>query len=128
MKTFVSRGNMTKVTTYQAIIGSVLINMRHRLQVEQVNIAKSVGVGQSTWSRIERGESTLSVTQLVKAAKELRVNPSIILSESEKVKRELEADGVQVLNDKIDKGNTASMVVGAALGALVTAAFMKNRE
>ena len=119
---------MAKVTTYQSIVGAVLINIRLRLQVEQAHIAKSVGVGQSTWSRIERGESTLSVTQLAKAAETLQVNPSTILSESEKVKKELIADGVTVLNYKIDKGNSASMIVGATLGALVTAAFMKNRK
>lgn len=133
-----SNFNNQTETTYQAIVGTILINMRQQFQIDQALVAQHVGVTPSTWSRVERGESALTVTQLAKAAEVLRVKPSVILSSAEQAKEHLERQGVHVRYDKIIKQSSQSQnhgksdggvgyaVAGAALGALLTAAFMSN--
>ena len=135
-----SNFNKQRETTYQAIVGTILINMRQQLHIEQSLVAKRVGVTPSTWSRVERGESALTVTQLAKAAEAFRVKPSVILSSTEQAREQLEKQGMTVKYDKIIKqqgelqdGSKAEIgvgyaVAGAALGALLTAAFMNNNK
>lgn len=69
----------TAVTTYPEIVGCVLTLLRKELKATQSTIAEAVGVGVSTWSRIENGESALTVEQLALAAQALDVTPGLIL-------------------------------------------------
>ncbi len=129
-----SSGMLRPETTYQAIIGRVVVKIRKELAVEQASLAKNVGVTQSTWSRIERGESSLTVEQLARAADFLRVRPSTILHETEKAVDSLERQGVfvnknkQTENKEVGKAKTnqgVAMIGAAALGALVATAIGK---
>ena len=126
-----SSGNLKPETTYQSVIGRVIVRFRKELAVDQNFLAASVGVTQSTWSRIERGESSMTVEQLASAAECLRVNSSTILSDAEQAIRELKLQGVIVkinkTSDRKDKSG-AAIIGAAALGALVGAAIMKSRE
>ncbi|ACC69442.1 helix-turn-helix transcriptional regulator [Paraburkholderia phymatum] len=70
---------MKTVTTYGAILGAVLGQIRSAAGMKQSDLAEAVGVGPSTWSRIEKGESSLSTDQLKLAADALKVPPSRIL-------------------------------------------------
>ena len=71
---------MKTVTTYAAILGAVLGQIRTAAGLKQSDLAESVGVGPSTWSRIEKGESSLSTDQLKLAADALKTSPSEILN------------------------------------------------
>ena len=120
-------------TTYQAVIGRVVVKIRKELEIEQGSLAKHVGVTQSTWSRIERGESSLTVEQLARAADFLRVKPSTILHETEKAIDSLEQQGVYVnkITGSKAKGRNKTnqgiaMIGAAALGALVATAIGKT--
>ncbi|PCJ37490.1 MAG: hypothetical protein COA75_04415 [Cellvibrionales bacterium] len=124
-----SMGNLKPETTYQSVIGRVIVRFRKELTVDQGSLAAAVGVTQSTWSRIERGESSLTVEQLASAAECLRVNSSTILSDTEKAVRELKSQGVLVKMTKVSekKDNSGAAIIGAAaLGALVGAALIKS--
>jgi predicted transcriptional regulator len=115
-------------TTYQAVIGRVLVKIRKELDKEQSFLSTNVGVTQPTWSRIERGESSFTVEQLAKAADCLQIKPSTILSETEKAVRDLKKQGVVVRMEKIseNKGVSTGAVIGiAALSALVGSAITK---
>lgn len=70
---------MKTVTTYAAILGAVLGQIRTAAGLKQSDLADAVGVGPSTWSRIEKGESSLSTDQLKLAADALKMQPSQIL-------------------------------------------------
>jgi transcriptional regulator with XRE-family HTH domain len=70
---------MKTVTTYAAIVGAVLGQIRSAAGLKQSDLAEAVGVGPSTWSRIEKGESSLSTDQLKLAADALKMPPSRIL-------------------------------------------------
>ena len=120
-------------TTIQSVIGRVIVKIRKEMGMEQASMAASVGVTQSTWSKIERGESALSVEQLIIAAEALNINASVIMSEAEQAIYALKAQGVTVRSMKVapaekKSGGGAAMIGAAALGALVTAAIMKKSD
>ena len=126
-----SRSQLKPETSYQAVVGRVMVSFRKKIGADQAPLAASVGVTQSTWSRIERGESSLSVGQLAEAAKYLRVHPSAILLEVENAVRELAAQGVivRIITAKSTKSKTGVAMIGAAaLGALVGAAVAKSKN
>ncbi|AZS77611.1 helix-turn-helix domain-containing protein [Achromobacter spanius] len=70
---------MKPVTTYAAIVGAVLAQVRIAAGLTQGDLAKAIGIGPSTWSRIEKGESSLSVDQLKLASDALNISASRIL-------------------------------------------------
>ena len=118
-------------TTYQANVGSVLVGIRKERRIEQSALAKAVGVNQSTWSRIERGESALSVEQLFMAANHLRIKPSEVIEESERAIHSLQSKDVVVsVTKSVDKrvGQGVALIGASALGALVGAAVMKGKS
>ena len=118
-------------TTYQAVVGGILFKLRKKQQIDQRLLAKAIGVTQSTWSRIERGESTLSIGQLANAAEYLGVNASSVLLEVENVVKELRERGVTIkvtsAQDSKSKAGIA-MIGAAALGVLIGAALSKPRD
>lgn len=59
-------------------VGLALRAIRKNLELDQTAIATAVGVTQSTWSRIENGESALNIDQLEAAAIALDVEPEEI--------------------------------------------------
>jgi transcriptional regulator with XRE-family HTH domain len=126
-----STKKLTPETTYQSVIGRILVKFRKALNIDQSVLAASAGVTQSTWSRIERGESPLTVSQLAKASESLRVHPSNILIEAEQAISELKKQGVIIRMDNVEtkKNNNAIAMIGAAaLGALVGAAISKGGD
>ena len=123
--------NLSPETTYQAIVGSVLVGIRKELGVEQSALAKAVGVNQSTWSRIERGESALSIEQLFLAANHLQIKPSIVIHNSEKAVQSLRSQKVVVsVSKNMDKrvGQGVALIGASALGALVGAAIIRGKS
>ncbi len=116
-------------TTYQAVIGRVIVRIRKDLSVEQAELATAVGVNQSTWSRIERGESSMSVEQLIIAAEYLKIKPSAVFWEVEVAIQELKQQGLVIRtlkNTEKKAGNGLAMVGVASLGALVGAAVARS--
>ena len=123
--------NLSPETTYQAIVGSVLVGIRKEHGVEQSALAKAVGVNQSTWSRIERGESALSIEQLFLAANHLQIKPSIVIRNSEKAVQSLRSQKVVVsVSKNMDKrvGQGVALIGASALGALVGAAIIRGKS
>jgi DNA-binding Xre family transcriptional regulator len=116
-----------KLTSYSAVVGQVLANLRQEKDVKQGDLALAVGIGQSTWSRIEKGEVSLSIDQLARASKHLRCNPSDILSWADQSVARMVQDNVEVLDDKPvevkeKSSNTGAVLLGAgALAALIWA-------
>lgn len=111
-------------TTYQAIVGEVIVLRRKDLGLNQADLAKKIGVSQSAWSRVEKGLSNLTVEQLTKVASVLGVAPNQIIAEADQAKVSLELDGIQVAETKSDA--TGWLLLGAAAIALVILAS-KNK-
>lgn len=127
---------MKSETTYQAVLGRLIAQKRQQKQIDQGEMAKAVGVSRSTWSRIEAGESALSMDQLAKAASKLGLSLGTLMIEADEIADELRKQNVEVLDGRDQTstakfGKTAAATVaflgGAVLGGIVTA-IMANKD
>lgn len=123
------------ITTYPAVLGAILMNLRNDLGRTQLEIAQSSDVKKSTWSRIEKGESSISVEQLVFAARALGVSAATIVDLAEAAVKALRAQGIRVeRSDQQSNWNISTIlsvgllpVSGQALSVLIAgvAAYRK---
>ncbi len=86
-------------TTYPALVGNVLAQLRKEKGIGQAEFGALVGIGQSTWSRIEKGESALTIEQLAKAAFQLDLAPHEFLAVVDGARENLEDQGIGDLQD-----------------------------
>lgn len=123
-----SRDNLKPATTFPAITGRILVNLRKNGGIGQDELAEAIGITQSTLSRVERGESALTVDQLAKAARKLGIKASKILDLADDAVDEISAQGINVQYDRIRGGvDTGLVLIGvAALGVLIAAVLSKK--
>lgn len=112
------------VVSYPALIGAVISRIRKEKGMSQSDLAGAVEVGVSTWSRIESGESALSIEQLVTAADYLDVAPSSILQAVEERVASLRQKQVATVSARSQAQAVATSLgviplVGASLVAAV---------
>ncbi len=83
---------------FPAVVGAVLSALRKasKNEITQSDMAGAIGATVSTWSRIETGETALTIEQLAQAAIQLGVRPSEILSAAEEKTAELQEKGVSI--------------------------------
>lgn len=115
-------------TTFAAILGRVLAHHRERAGLDQKEIAKRMNIGQSAWSRIERGDTVINVEQLRNVATALGARSSDLIREAEEAAFMLSARDVQIESSKAMKNeNNAVALIGlAALTTLVFTALSKK--
>lgn len=125
---------MKNETTYQAVLGRLIIQKRQEKNIDQEEMARHVGVSRSTWSRIESGSSALNIDQLTKVASKLELPLSELMLETETVVEELKNQNVKVheRRDQISSkpGSLAPVVFlgGAVLGGIVTALLAASKD
>ena len=124
-------------TTYQTVLGAVITSFRSSASnepIKQADIAAAIGVTVSTWSRIERGESSISLDQLILATKFLNIKLSVLFEEVENITTQLLENGVKVTVDKNTKNswgmqlsNTQliglSILTGSSIGLFAASAM-----
>lgn len=81
---------------YPVIVGQILVSERSRQGVSQRELASAIGISQPTLSKIENGLSQINLTQLARAATCLGTSPSRLLSQADRIQRELESEGIKV--------------------------------
>lgn len=110
---------MTPITTYPALVGSVLAQLRLRAKLTQGDLAKAIGIAPSTWSRIENGENSLSVEQLKLAADALKTSAPGILELADRAEEATKAKGIQLERFGVlrNAGPVSKTIAGAALAA-----------
>ena len=117
---------LSKATTYAAIVGQVLVFVRRQQGVRQADLAAAAGVGQSTWSRIEAGVSALNMDQLGRAAAALGLGPGELLARADESARVLERAGIRVHRERRRGKKLALTLIGAAaLGLLIAKALRR---
>jgi len=111
---------ISAVTTTGAVLGAVLANLRGAADLKQSDLADAVGVGPSTWSRIEKGESGLSIDQLRLVARALGYTPGQILEMAEAAESEATKKGIQVqpLGTSIASIGVSGVSIGAVIPVL----------
>ena len=111
-------------TTYPALVGSMSAQCRKDKGIGQAEFAAMLDLGQSTWSRIEKGQSALTIEQLAKAADQLSIKPYELLALVDGAKEDLKAQGIDTLMDRIGANNMALLgaipVVGPTLTAVLS--------
>ncbi|MBI5498479.1 MAG: helix-turn-helix transcriptional regulator [Deltaproteobacteria bacterium] len=113
-------------TTYPALVGRVLKELRERHGLDQTHLAAAVGVTQPTWSRIERGDIPVGVEQLALAGHALGVSPGQLLSLADVAANNARAQGIEVrLNRTRDDGGIV-LIGAAAVALLVLGALAKK--
>lgn len=113
-------------TSYPTIIGGLIGQMRKDRNISQADFAAQLGIGQSTWSKIEKGNSGLSFEQLVQAAKLLGVDASDLVSRTEDIAADLARKNIEVNSTRPQQPSTAAIFLGAAaLAAFIIAASKK---
>ncbi len=109
------------VTTSAAVLGQILATLRSTKGLKQSDLAAAVGIGPSSWSRIEKGDSAISIDQLRTAAKVLGKSVGEIIDIAEAAEEKATRKGVEVSNSAV-KGAAASIGAGAIAGGLGMAA------
>ncbi|PCI52528.1 MAG: transcriptional regulator [Alphaproteobacteria bacterium] len=121
-------------TTYSAVLGVILSNLRKENGLEQGEMAGRMGLSQASYSRLEGGKSAFSVDQMYQAAIALGMNEDDITNRTNNTVSELRANDVEVLpqvrantyQGKSELTPVGSFVVGAALGALLIGLLSKR--
>ncbi|GEM_PF-1876658 len=112
---------MKNETTYQTVLGRLIVQKRKEKGVDQEELARRVGVSRSTWSRIEAGSSALNMDQLASAASALGISLGELMLEVDDVVRELRRQNVEV-HDSRDQTRSAPFgAVRTTAGASLTA-------
>lgn len=111
------------IATYPALVGAVLQARRKELGLSQTQIADEAGLNVSTWSRIENGESALTIEQLAAVAARLELAPSTILRSVEEKVAALRDRGIEVSIGRVDvadivKAGSIPLLGASLLGAL----------
>ena len=107
-------------TTYSAILGSVLARRRAEIGADQRTMASNLQVSQTTWSRIERGESPITAPQLFEAAHFLGVPPSQFVAEADAIVADLRRADVKIYRHKPKEPSGIGLALAGA-GALALA-------
>lgn len=103
--------------TYTALLGQILQHHRQRLGLQQSDVAAVLGILQPAYSRIEKGDTSITVAQLRIVARKLRMAPAQIIHETEQWVQQLRTQGVTVTDDK--EVPQAALLIG--LGVLAAA-------
>jgi transcriptional regulator with XRE-family HTH domain len=121
---------MRPATTYPAIVGGVLAQIRNQQGLHQDELAQALGITQSTLSRIEKGQSSMSVEHLRLAAQRLGTTPSAILDHADQAERRMHNQGIAVTAMKNDEAfnNTMVLIGAVALTAIITTALVSAQK
>jgi transcriptional regulator with XRE-family HTH domain len=112
------------------VLGKVLELQRKSLQWNQEEMAKRLGTSQSAWSRVETGQSNLSVEELAVVAHVLKTRPEDVLRDVQRSLEHLQKRGVMVLigHPKAEDTTGAALLGAAALGALLVAILAAGKK
>lgn len=117
-------------TKYRAILGKVLETQRNALKKNQQEFATEINASQSAWSRVETGQSSLSVEEFVVVCQALKLRPEEALQRVHRSIDYLQKRGVRVVMrpGKDDEDDSAAWLGAAALGALLVAIIAAGRK
>ncbi|MCK9238471.1 MAG: helix-turn-helix transcriptional regulator [Thiohalomonadaceae bacterium] len=136
------------ITSFPAVLGTVIANLRKEMGIGQAELAQKIGITASTLSRIENGESAMTIDQLYITCNFLGIKPHELLAAAEKVEEGLQNSGVEAVREQAKLSSLQSksgtfpspaVLKGASLlpfalpfiagpvGLLVTAALAANK-
>jgi len=120
-------------TSYSAVLGVVLSNLRKSMNIEQGEMAGRMGLSQPSYSRLESGKSTFSVDQMFQSANALGISFEELNLRLIQNIQQLQANGIKVIQPvrantakaQEQKNEVGQILAGAALGALIFSMLTK---
>src|SRR5271155_2479739 len=91
-------------TSYGQIVGQVVRCHRILLGISLAKMSKNLELSSSGLSRIETGNTTMSIIQLREIAKRLNMSSADILYQADELVTQLEGNGIAIYDSK-PKGN-----------------------
>lgn len=140
-----SKNNRIGITSFPAVLGTVISNQRKAMNIGQSELANKLGVTASTLSRIENGESAMTIDQLYLVSEAFSMKPHQLLAAAEELEEGLKKAGVDAVGErsKLDDSNSkegsyVTVLKGASLlpfalpilgpiGAILAAAIAINK-
>ena len=119
-----------KTISYSAVVARLIANHRQVKGIEQAEMAARLGITPPSYSRVETGQTALTVDTLFSIAAVLELDVAVLMKEAQNVIAKVQstpAANVQMAalarsNTKgAEDGTTGAFVTGAALGALIGA-------
>lgn len=108
------------VVPYPVLVGQVIQAHRNQRGFHQNQVATAIGLSRSAYSRIESGDTSMTLSQLRPVARSLGLSPSQLLVEADNYALQLEASGVSIPDVKA--ANPAALLIGLGLLAALFAA------
>jgi transcriptional regulator with XRE-family HTH domain len=106
--------------TYGAVLGQVIAKRRQLDGMHQKALAEGIGLTQSAYSKLEAGQSTMSVVHLRQIARQLKCTPHGLIEEADQLALQLEQQGVTLSDEKAT--NTGELLIGLGILAAIIAA------
>lgn len=106
--------------SYRSLVGQVVAQQRTKLGLGQLDLAEALSITQASFSRLESGQTAMTLDQLSKIATRCGTTPGEILGIADRFADRLRAEGYHVVAgapSDIPKEN--SQLVGAALIAVL---------
>ncbi len=116
-------------TSYAAILGQMIRQIRERAEVDQSKLAGHLGVSVMTVSRIESGDTVLDVPQMEKVASFFGYDPIEFLKNSLKIKQRIETENYKVFQNKKEINNHPNMAIlsVAAIVGLIAVVLLAKK-
>ena len=107
--------------SYATLVGRIVEHHRTQARIHQETMAQALGISQSAYSRLEQGQSAMSVTQLRKIADKLGTTPDFLLHHTAQYANQLRVQGVTITDEKQESAAGVLIALGI-LAALFAAA------
>jgi transcriptional regulator with XRE-family HTH domain len=112
---------------YSVILGGVIEQERkQRGWAHQGRFGEQLGLSASAYSRIESGNTAVSVTQLRQISYLLQINAQYLLTRADAIAQQLQAQGVQITHEKRDNSAAILLGLGILAAALLAAGSATN--
>jgi transcriptional regulator with XRE-family HTH domain len=115
------------VMPYNTLIGKILQRHREHIGKNQSEVAEVAGLTQSAYSRIESGQSPLTLPHLHAISYALGIKPDEVLKEADQIAGKLVSQNVSVPFDKPENSDDtkAALLIGLGILLLILAATSK---
>lgn len=105
--------------TYDQLLGRVIEYRRRQLDLLQEPFASALDVTQSAYSRLEKGQSAMTVTQLRTIATLVRATPARLLDEADTFAATFQRQGGELIKEKQDSSAAPLLVALGLLAAML---------
>jgi transcriptional regulator with XRE-family HTH domain len=114
------------VVPYSVVVGRVLQQRRTHFGLQQNDLAAAMRITQSAYSRLESGDTALSITQLRIAGAMFNTSAAEILASADQYANYLQLQGVQISDEK--KDNSVAVLIGLGLLAAAVVALGSSSQ